>query len=223
MHALNDMSRIVAHPFHHIQLIRGIAAIVAEEPDCGPKALACCRKLGVHFHEPILELVEPVCAEDSPGPGPTGAASRVPGRDRGQAVGFRNIRREIAQIGPFRGNRELPRANLIPLAGVDRRPIELVTPNQLIICPGNGRGQSQSRNWSREEPGTAQSVWSYQLLLPVRITLSARRETISRALPPGGQWTSPAAPSWRWRWAGLGRDVEGDITTISSGNSWDVP
>jgi len=32
----------------------------------------------------------------------------------------------------------------------------------------------------------AQSVWSYQLLLPVRITFSARRETISRALPPGG-------------------------------------
>src|SRR5271166_892202 len=32
----------------------------------------------------------------------------------------------------------------------------------------------------------AQSAWSHQLLLPVGITFSARRETISRALPPGG-------------------------------------
>src|SRR5271166_6740176 len=43
--------------------------------------------------------------------------------------------------------------------------------------PGVGLGRSRA---------PAQSVWSYQLLLPVRITFSARRETISRALPPGG-------------------------------------
>ena len=43
--------------------------------------------------------------------------------------------------------------------------------------PGVGLGRSRA---------PAQSVWSYQLLLPVAITFSARRETISRALPPGG-------------------------------------
>src|SRR5208337_3266387 len=42
--------------------------------------------------------------------------------------------------------------------------------------PGVGLGRSRA---------PAQSVWSYQLLLPVRITFSARRETTSRALPPG--------------------------------------
>src|SRR5512135_2263190 len=115
---LIDGGDVATQEFHHIQLIRRGTAI---QPDGWPKASAL-RKLGTHFHKPILKLLGRVRAENSPGPG----ISRSLSRDRGHAIGHRHIRWAVTEIAR-RGNRLPPRASLIPLAGVDRRPIELVT------------------------------------------------------------------------------------------------